>query len=86
MPTWQGFVYLYVLWNTSEANYSLQNKDSVDCDVGAFHRIAVVLDVFSRRIVGWAMADHMRTELVTDALAMAIYQRRPSVGVIHHSD
>ncbi|WP_281284166.1 IS3 family transposase [Nonomuraea deserti] len=47
---------------------------------------AVVLDVFSRRIVGWAMAEHMRTELVTDALAMALHQRRPEAGVIHHSD
>ncbi|MGN9846383.1 IS3 family transposase, partial [Nonomuraea sp. H19] len=51
-----------------------------------FVYLAVVLDVFSRRIVGWAMADHMRTELVTDALAMALHQRRPEVGVIHHSD
>ncbi|GAA0972358.1 hypothetical protein GCM10009555_025400 [Acrocarpospora macrocephala] len=51
-----------------------------------FLYLAVVLDVFSRRIVGWAMADHMRTELVTDALAMAIHQRRPDAGVIHHSD
>ncbi|MBE1588218.1 transposase InsO family protein [Nonomuraea angiospora] len=53
-----------------------------------FVYLAVVLDVFSRRIVGWAMADHMRTELVTDALAMAIHQRRPRQvsGVIHHSD
>ncbi|GGK61165.1 transposase [Planomonospora parontospora subsp. parontospora] len=51
-----------------------------------FLYLAVVLDVFSRRIVGWAMAEHMRTELVTGALAMAIHQRRPSAGVIHHSD
>ncbi|MER5621960.1 IS3 family transposase [Streptosporangium sp. NPDC002544] len=51
-----------------------------------FVYLAVVLDVFSRRIVGWAMAEHMRTEFVTDALAMAIHQRRPSPGVIHHSD
>ncbi|MGJ6962551.1 IS3 family transposase [Streptosporangium sp. G11] len=51
-----------------------------------FLYLAVVLDVFSRRIVGWAMAEHMRTELVTDALAMAIAQRRPDAGVIHHSD
>ncbi|WP_344867124.1 IS3 family transposase [Planomonospora alba] len=51
-----------------------------------FLYLAVVLDVFSRRIVGWAMAEHMRTELVTDALAMAIHQRQPSAGVIHHSD
>ena len=47
--------------------------------------LAVVLDVFSRRIVGWAMATHMRTELIVDALHMAAEQRRPS-GVIHHSD
>ncbi|SNR96735.1 putative transposase [Streptosporangium subroseum] len=51
-----------------------------------FLYLAVVLDVFLRRIVGWAMAEHMRTELVTDALAMAIHQRRPEAGVIHHSD
>jgi putative transposase len=48
--------------------------------------LAVVLDVFSRRIVGWAMADHMRTGLVIDALEMAIWNRRPGPGLIHHSD
>ena len=48
--------------------------------------LAVVLDLFSRKIVGWAMADHMRTELVTDALAMAIAARRPRPGLVHHSD
>ncbi len=47
--------------------------------------VAVVLDVFSRRVVGWAMATHMRTELVLDALNMAIYRRNPT-DVIHHSD
>jgi putative transposase len=47
--------------------------------------LAVVLDVFSRRIVGWAMASHLRTELVLQALEMAIWRRRPS-NVIHHSD
>ena len=47
--------------------------------------LAVVLDVWSRRVVGWAMAAHLRTELVLDALHMAIQQRRPN-GVIHHSD
>jgi putative transposase len=51
-----------------------------------FLYLAVVLDVYSRRIVGWAMADHLRTELVLDALAMAIGTRRPAAGVIHHSD
>jgi putative transposase len=51
-----------------------------------FLYLAVVLDVFSRRVVGWAMADHLRTELVLDALDMAIWNRRPAAGLIHHSD
>jgi len=50
-----------------------------------FLYLAVVLDTFSRRIVGWAMATHLRTELVLEALDMAIGQRRPA-AVIHHSD
>jgi integrase-like protein/helix-turn-helix protein len=48
--------------------------------------LVAVQDVFSRRIVGWSMADHMRTELVTDALQMALTQRRPAPGLIWHSD
>jgi putative transposase len=47
--------------------------------------VAVVLDVWSRRVVGWAMAEHLRTELVLTALDMAVQQRRPT-AVIHHSD
>ena len=47
--------------------------------------LAIVLDVWSRRVVGWAMATHMRTELVLDALDMALARRKPR-GVIHHSD
>jgi putative transposase len=47
--------------------------------------LAIVLDAFSRRVVGWAMATHLRTELVLDALEMALTQRNPD-GVIHHSD
>lgn len=47
--------------------------------------LAVVLDVWSRRIVGWAMAGHLRTELVLEALDMALWERRPE-AVIHHSD
>ena len=50
-----------------------------------FLYLAVVLDAWSRRIVGWAMATHLRTELVLNALNMAIGQRRPET-VIHHSD
>ena len=47
--------------------------------------LAVVLDAWSRKIVGWSMANHLRAELVVDALEMAIGQRRPG-NVIHHSD
>jgi putative transposase len=48
--------------------------------------LAAVQDAFSRRIVGWSMADHMRAGLVVDALNMAIARRRPEAGLIHHSD
>ena len=48
--------------------------------------VAAVLDCFSRRIVGWSMAEHLRTELVLDALEMAIAQRQPAAGLVHHSD
>jgi putative transposase len=50
-----------------------------------FLYLAVVMDVYSRRIVGWAMETHLRTELILAALNMAITQRRPT-AVIHHSD
>jgi putative transposase len=50
-----------------------------------FLYLAVVVDAFSRRVVGWAMANHLQTELVLGALEMAVRQRRP-LGVIHHSD
>jgi putative transposase len=50
-----------------------------------FLYLAVVLDAWSRRVVGWAMATHLRTELVLDAFNMALWQRQPS-AVIHHSD
>ncbi len=50
-----------------------------------FLYLAIVLDAFSRRIVGWSMADHLRTELVLDALEMAVGRRKPR-DVIHHSD
>lgn len=50
-----------------------------------FLYLAVVLDAWSRRVVGWSMATHLRTELVLEALNMAIWQRRPR-EVVHHSD
>jgi putative transposase len=48
--------------------------------------LAVILDLFTRKVVGWAMRDHMRTELTIAALTMAIQRRRPGAGLIHHSD
>ena len=48
--------------------------------------LAVVLDAFSRRVVGWSMRDDLKTDLVVDALAMAVTRRRPPAGVVHHSD
>jgi transposase InsO family protein len=47
---------------------------------------AAVLDVFSRTVVGWSIADHMRAELVVDALEMARWRRRPAAGAVVHSD
>lgn len=48
--------------------------------------LAVVVDLFSRRFVGWAIADHMRAELARSALMMAFDARRPDDGLVHHSD
>ena len=48
--------------------------------------LATVMDAWSRRIVGWAMDQFLRTELVVEALNMAVWNRRPATGVIHHSD
>jgi transposase InsO family protein len=48
--------------------------------------LAVILDLCSRAVVGWSMADHMRAELVNQALSMALYQRQPAAGRIMHTD
>ena len=48
--------------------------------------LAHVQDLFSRLIVGWSMAEHLRAELVVDALEMALARRRPGRGSVHHSD
>jgi putative transposase len=53
--------------------------------LAGFLYLAVVLDVWSRRVIGWAMDAHLRTELVLGALEMAVAQRRPA-DVVHHSD
>ena len=51
-----------------------------------FLYVAAVLDLCSRRVVGWAMADHLRATLCLDALGMALATRRPGPGLLHHSD
>ncbi len=51
-----------------------------------FDHLAFVLDAYSRRLVGWAMASDLKTELVSDALQMALQRRDPAPGLIHHSD
>jgi len=48
--------------------------------------LAVILDAYSRKVVGWGLADHMRTELVTAALQMALNSRQPASGLVCHSD
>jgi len=104
VPAWTGMVFMYVLWNLSTTSPQLghglylrrfpPNKDSVDCDGGAFHRTAFVSDVYSRRIVGWRCAARMPTELPLDALEMALWTREHAGhttdgrlnGLIHHCD
>ncbi len=61
--------------------------DITDGPTGAgWLSLAALLDAHSRRVVGWAMADHLRTALALDALAMALSARRPPPGLIHHTD
>ena len=57
----------------------------IETDEGWLY-LAAVMDLFSRKIVGWAMRDHLRTELASTALAMAIKRQRPAAGLVHHSD
>ena len=75
-----------------ERNFTAQSRDQLwVADItyvpteSVFLYLAVVVDVWSRRVVGWAMETHLRTELVLEALEMAVARRRP-VKVIHHSD
>jgi putative transposase len=57
----------------------------IPTDEGTLY-LAAIIDLFSRRIVGWAMADHMRATLCLDALEMAVLHRTPAPGLVHHSD
>jgi transposase InsO family protein len=53
---------------------------------GTWMYLAVILDLFSRRVVGWALDDNMEAELTTKALENALGRRMPAVGLLHHSD
>ena len=48
--------------------------------------LGVVMDMYSRKIVGWSMRDDLKADLVVDALSMAVTRRRPPAGLVHHSD
>jgi transposase InsO family protein len=48
--------------------------------------VAIIIDLFSKQVVGWSIADRLRTSLCTVALQMAFWQRKPELGLLHHSD
>lgn len=80
--------------NTLDRNFTANAPDQVWAgDItylplasGGFAYLAVIVDLFSRRVVGWAMAQHLRTELVEDALDCALGARTPAASLLHHSD
>jgi len=62
-------------------------RDSTAVPTGAGWRsLAVLLDAHARRVIGWALADHLRTALALDALAMALRARRPGANLVHHTE
>lgn len=79
--------------NLVRQNFSVEAADRVWCSDITYVRtwqgwvyVAVVIDLFSRKVVGWAAASHMRSKLVTDAMTMAIGRRNIQPGLIFHSD
>ena len=48
--------------------------------------MAIVIDLFNREVVGWSLKPRMTADIVTDALTMAWFRRKPTAGLIHHSD
>ena len=80
--------------NTLDRRFSVEAPDRVwASDItyvplasGHFAYLAVIVDLFSRRVVGWAMTQHLRTQLVEDALDVALGAREPSPDMLHHSD
>jgi putative transposase len=70
---------------TAPSRIWLADITYVETDQGWLY-LAAILDLYSRKIVGWAMADHLRADLPLSALRMAISAQRPAAGLIHHSD
>ena len=79
-PAWQG-----LRERPAQSRVWLADITYVPTQEG-FLYLAFILDAHSRKIVGWSMDSHMRTELVVDALQMAVWRRKPSAGLVHHSD
>lgn len=84
---------LAVFPNHLKRRFSVTQPDQVYVsDITAIHTregwlyLAVVIDLYSRKVVGWSMDSRMQAKLVCDALQMALWQRRPEEGLIHHSD
>jgi putative transposase len=79
--------------NLLERNFQVDRPDAVWCSdisylwtVEGWLYLAVVIDLYSRKVVGWAMSSHMKASLATEAFSMAYWRRKPSRGLIHHSD
>ena len=72
-------------WTTGINRIWLSDITYIRTDEGWLY-LAAVLDLYSRRIVGWAMSDSLHRQIVIDALQMAIEARKPSPGLLHHSD
>jgi putative transposase len=82
------------LWNLVNRNFAAAAPDRIwtaditylrTTDEG-FLYLAFILDVYSKRVDGWSMSTHLKTELVIDVLEMALWRRKPAAGLIHHAD
>jgi len=73
-------------FSTSEPNKVWMSDITYIKILGGWMYLAIVMDLYSRRIVGWSLSKNLKTELVERALVMAIGRRRPGTGLIHHSD
>jgi len=79
--------------NLLDRNFQVEQPDTVWCSditylwtMEGWLYLAVVIDLYSRKVVGWAMNKHMKASLATEALSMAYWRRKPGKGLIHHSD